>query len=86
MLSGARNANNSDMSQQIYDRMVKLFPQSNHSLTSAAVLLANVYGSSGQIDKASDIKTQLYQSDAKKRIGLAWTVTNGQLFVSSQIK
>ncbi|CAF4212886.1 unnamed protein product [Rotaria magnacalcarata] len=47
---------------------------------SATVLLANVDGSSGHIDKASDIKTQLYQSDTKKRIGLAWTVTNRQVY------
>ncbi|CAM4900425.1 unnamed protein product [Rotaria socialis] len=53
---------------------------SNHSLASATVLLANVDGSSGHIDKASDIKTQLYQSDTKKRIGLAWTVTNRQVY------
>ncbi|CAF4797656.1 unnamed protein product [Rotaria socialis] len=59
---------------------ITLGNMSNHSLASATVLLANVDGSSGHIDKASDIKTQLYQSDTKKRIGLAWTVTNRQVY------
>ncbi|CAF3153144.1 unnamed protein product, partial [Rotaria sp. Silwood2] len=80
LLSGARNINNSQMSQKVYDRMKKLFPDLTNSLTSAAILLANVYGSSGDIDKASDIQTQLYKSGAKKKVGLSCTVTNGQVY------
>ncbi len=82
LLSGARNENNSNLSQQIFDRMNKLFPDLNNSLTSAAILLANVYSSSGDIEKASDIKIQLKKSGAKKKIGLSWSGVNGKFFVS----
>jgi hypothetical protein len=82
LLSGARNINNTDLSQNVYDRMKKLFPQMTNPLTAAAVLLANVYASSGDIDKASDIRVKLNQSGVKKKTGLSWTVVNEQLFVS----
>ena len=74
--------NNTDLSQNVYDRMKKLFPQMTNPLIAAAVLLANVYASSGDIDKALDIRIQLNQSGVKKKIGLSWTVVNEQLFVS----
>jgi hypothetical protein len=82
LLSGARNVNNSYLSQNIYDSMKKLFPQMTNPLISAAVLLANVYASSGDINKASDIKRQLHKSGVKKKVGLSWTAVNEQLFVS----
>ncbi len=82
MLSGARNENNSNLSQQIFDRMKKIFPDLNNSLTSAAILLANVYSSSGDIEKASDIKIQLKKSGAKEKIGLSWSGVNRKFFVS----
>ena len=81
LLSGARNENNIRISQIINDRIKKLFPQQTDCLTSAAILLANVYGSSGEIEKASDIRIQLHQSGAKKKVGLTWTVVNGQIYV-----
>ena len=74
--------NNISVSQNIYDRMKKLFPQRRNPLTAAAILLSNVYASAGDIDKASDIRIQLHKSDAKKKIGLTWTVTNGKVHVS----
>jgi hypothetical protein len=82
LLSGARNVKNSNLSQNIYDRMKKLFPQMVNSLLSAAILLANTYASSGEMDKASNIRIQLNKSGIKKKIGLSWTSVNGQLFVS----
>ena len=84
LLSGARNENNFQLSNTVYHRMKTLFPQHTNPLTSAAVLLANVYASSGETDKASDIRIQLHKSGAKKRIGLTWTAINGQIDVSSQ--
>jgi hypothetical protein len=66
--------------------MKKLFPQSDDLLISASTLLANVYGSIGDIDRASDIRTELYKSNAKKKIGLSWTVINGQLYVMFKYK
>ncbi|CAF4067259.1 unnamed protein product, partial [Adineta steineri] len=80
LLSGARNANNSELSQNIYDRMRKIFPDMKNSLTSAAVLLANVYTSSGDIDAASNIRNELNRSGTMKKIGLSWTVINGHAF------
>ncbi|UJR34389.1 hypothetical protein I4U23_021797 [Adineta vaga] len=80
LLSGARNRNNIHLSQNVYDRMKKLFLSTTNSLVSAAVLLANVYGSLGDIDKAKDIRIQLHQSNTKKKIGLTWTHVNGQLY------
>ncbi len=82
LLSGARNVKNSNLSQNIYDRMKKLFPQMVDPLGTAAILLANVYASSGEMDKALDIRTQLNKSGIKKQIGLSWTSVNRQLFVS----
>ncbi|CAM2722356.1 unnamed protein product [Rotaria socialis] len=79
-LSGARNIKNSPMAQKVYDQMKKLFPDLTDSLTSASILLANVYGSSGDIDKATDIQTQLYQSGAKKKVGLSCTVVDGETY------
>ena len=61
LLSGARNMNNISVSQNIYDRMKKLFPQRRNPLTAAAILLSNVYASAGDIDKASDIRIQLHK-------------------------
>jgi hypothetical protein len=49
LLSGARNEKNSDLSQKVYDRMKKLFPQLINPIASAAILLANVYASTGEI-------------------------------------
>ncbi len=84
-LSGARNEKNTHLSQQIFDRMKKNFPKLNDSLTTASILLGNVYGSSGELEKASNIRIQLNKSGAKKKIGLAWTEINGEVFVSLQI-
>jgi len=65
--------------------MKKIFPQSNDLLTSASTLLSNVYGSIGDIDKASDIKIQLNKSHAKRKVGLSWTVVNGQVYVRCKL-
>jgi hypothetical protein len=85
LLSGARNQKNSHLSQKVFDRMKTLFPDSTDPLISAAVLLANVYASSGEIEKASDIRIQLSKSGAKKQVGLSWSSVNGQTFVSLQL-
>ncbi len=84
-LSGARNQKNTYLYQQIFDRMKKLFPALHNQLATASILLANVYASSGDINKASDIRIQLRKSSVKKQVGLSWTVTNGQIYVSRQL-
>jgi hypothetical protein len=85
LLSGARNEKNIHLSQQIFDRMKKLFPELTHPLIAAAILLHNSYASSGKIEKASDIKLQLIKSGLKKKMALSWTSVNGKLFVSLEL-
>ncbi|UJR28525.1 hypothetical protein I4U23_009762 [Adineta vaga] len=85
LLSGARNAKNSHLSQETYDRMKERFPKLSDSIISGGVLLANVYGSIGDMDKVSEIRNELNRSGAKKKIGLAWTVIDGEVYVSLSI-
>jgi hypothetical protein len=68
LLSGARNANNSYLSEKLVDRMKNAFPHLTNSLTSASILLADVYASKGQIDKAFTARNQLNQSGHKKKL------------------
>ena len=85
LLSGARNHKNSQLAQEIYDRMNKLFPQLKDSWMAASILLANTYTLSGDIGKSTDIKIGLAQSGVKKKSGLSWTTTtNGKYYVSLQ--
>ncbi|CAF0725107.1 unnamed protein product [Adineta steineri] len=79
LLSGARNVNNSSLAQHIYDRMKKVFPEQSDPLTAATTLLNNVYASISDLEKASNIQKELQKLDAKKKIGLSWTVINGQI-------
>ena len=82
LLSGARNERNSELAQTVYDQMKKLFPQAIRSMVPASVLLANVYAASGDLDKASDIRTGLQQSGMRKKPGLAWTAVQRKIYVS----
>ncbi|CAF4874568.1 unnamed protein product [Rotaria sp. Silwood1] len=79
LLSGARNDKNSKLAQDIVDRMHKLFPDFKNSLVSASILLANVYASSGAMEKTTDIKIQLHTSGAKKKVGLSLTEVDGKI-------
>ncbi|CAF4001353.1 unnamed protein product, partial [Rotaria magnacalcarata] len=80
LLSGARNAKNSKLAQEVVDRMQKLFPDLKSSLLPASILLANVYASSGDIEKATDIKIELNKSGGKKQIGITMTDIDGKLW------
>ncbi len=82
LLSGARNQRNFSLSEQIYNRMEKLFSNYKKELIPAAILLANTYQSSGDMEKATDIKKKLNFEEAKKQQGLSWTEVNGKIFVS----
>ena len=81
LLSGARNERNSHLAEQVYDRMKKLFPQSYDLLTSGVTLLANIYGSIGDLEKASDLRMTLKNSNFKKKIGISRTVINRKIYV-----
>ncbi|CAF1644608.1 unnamed protein product, partial [Adineta ricciae] len=80
LLSGARNDKNAQLAQNIYDQLKRLFPSMKDSLTAAKVLLANTYASSGDIGKASHIRTQHRKSGAKKKIGTSTTVVDGEMY------
>ncbi|CAF4583839.1 unnamed protein product [Rotaria sp. Silwood2] len=79
LLSGARNDKNSKLAQDVVDRMHKFFPDFKNSLVSASILLANVYASSGAMEKATDIKIQLHTLGAKKKVGLSLTEVDGKI-------
>jgi len=55
LLSSLRNSNNIELAQPVYDRMTKIFSDSPNVLTSGSTLLANIYGSIGDLKKASAI-------------------------------
>ena len=81
LLSGTRNDKNSLLGQKVYDRMPKLFPQSKDLITSAASLLANIYASTGDLDRSFDIRHQMHRSGLKKKSALSSTVINGQVHI-----
>ncbi len=83
LLSGARNEKNTNLGKQVFDRMKKLFPELKSPIKSAGTLLANVYGSIGDIEQASSIRAELNQIDVKKKVGVSCIITNGQFYVSS---
>ncbi len=84
LLSGARNQRNSSLSEEIYHRMEKNFPNYKDELVSAAVLLANTYQSAGDLEKATVIKKKLNIEGTKRKRGLSWTEVNGKIFVSEK--
>jgi hypothetical protein len=85
LLSSARNQRNTSLSEQIYNRIEKNFPNYKSELIPAAILLANTYQSSGNFEKATHIKNKLNIEGAKKQQGLTWTEVNGKIFVSQDI-
>ncbi|CAM4865239.1 unnamed protein product [Rotaria socialis] len=80
LLSGARNEKNTKLSQEVVDRIQKLFPDVKGSLLPAWILLANTYASSGDIEKAADIKIELHRSGAKKKAGVTLTEFDGKIW------
>lgn len=85
LLSGARNARDNHLSGTTVIRMKRLFPAVTDILTSASILLANVYGSSGDTDEASIIKQEMKRSGVTRKMGLSWTFVNGKLYVSVKL-
>lgn len=82
LLSGARNQKNSELSQNVFNRMRKLFPDLKNSLIPASILLANAYASTGDTEKSSRIRNQLHHSSSKKIVGISLTEIDGQIIVS----
>ncbi|UJR29805.1 hypothetical protein I4U23_017349 [Adineta vaga] len=80
LLSGARNNKDIEIAKKIFHRIQQHFPDLKNRLTSASILLCNVYTSVGEIEKSSNIKNSLNQIGLKKTVGLSWTETNGQIY------
>ncbi|CAF1298082.1 unnamed protein product [Rotaria sordida] len=80
LLSGARNNRNIHLSQTIFDRIKKLFPELTNSLTSATVLLANELIEHGHEYDSSWITRLLDQDETiesvlcghSERLAIAW--------------
>lgn len=85
LLSGARTKNHRQLAKQVLSRMKTLFHGQDNLLTSASVLLANVYGSVGESDRASSIHQELTRSGMKKKMGMTWTWVDGEMSVSSPL-
>ncbi|CAF0981598.1 unnamed protein product [Adineta steineri] len=81
LLSGARNAKNSQLAEKIFNRIEKHFPQIQDRIISASILLANVYASTGQMGKSSNIKRKLIQANLKKPSGLSYTEVNNKIYM-----
>lgn len=81
ILSGARNAKNTILAEQLFDRMERNFPNDDAALIAARVLLANTFALHGDKKRASATRMDLKQSTTRKVAGLTWTVINGQIFV-----
>lgn len=81
ILSSARNAKNASLSKKIFNDIQSKFSDIESGLISATVLLANTYALSGDKAMATNTRTKLIGMNAKKKIGLSWTVVNGKIFV-----
>ena len=83
ILSGLRNQRNSTLARQLYDRMKELFPNEKDALTSASILLSNIYTSLDDSEQAELIRINRIKSIGRKvKPGLAWTEPNGELVVN----
>ena len=81
-MSGARNCRNSVLSEKMYNRMKNLFPEQKDYLTSASILLANLYSSLGDYDQAAAIQWNR-KTDYGNKVepGTTWTEKDGEIVV-----
>jgi hypothetical protein len=85
LLSGARKKNDRYLAEKTFNRIQQHCLHDKSRFVSALVLLSNVYASTGDLQKSLNIKNQLSQQGLKKKIGLSWTETGGEVFVSDFI-
>ena len=85
ILSGARNQRNTALGEKIFEKLKKNFPERQHRMVAASILLANTYSSAKDYERSSDIQEHwrnLFQT--KREIGTSWTEVNGEISVSEQ--
>ena len=86
VLSGARNRRQSDLAQQLYDRMRSLFPQHKSDLIAASILVGNIYSSIGDFGQSQEIRNdRLKHYGSKVTPGITWTEVNDELVVSANL-
>ena len=83
LLSGARNKNDCFLAEKTFNRIQENFSQDRDLFIAASVLLSNVYASTGDLDKANEIRKKISKVGVKKKVGLSWTEVNGKIFVSN---
>jgi hypothetical protein len=84
MLSGARNHRQIALSEKLYDRMKVLFPKKKDNLIAASVLVSNTYLSSGDDQKAKEVRSNRMKQFGKNiKVGLTWTEVKGELVVKN---
>ena len=81
LLSAARNYKNVQLAERVLARMSTLFADVQQAITSATVLLGNIYGSLGDTEKSSTLRLELTRSGVKKVVGASWTAPDGTLAV-----
>ncbi|UJR23867.1 hypothetical protein I4U23_026839 [Adineta vaga] len=79
LLSGARNRHDASLARQIVHRIQELFRNADESLVETSILFTNTLASAGELEEASQIRWNMSQSGARKRIGLSWTEANGEI-------
>ena len=72
---------NVQLAERVLARMSKVFPDAQQAITSATVLLGNIYASLGEKEKSSTLRLELTRSGAKKVVGASWTAPDGELAV-----
>jgi hypothetical protein len=84
MLSGARNHRQIALSEKLYDRMKVLFPMKKENLIAASILVSNTYLSSGDDQKAKEVRSNRMKQFGKNiKVGLTWTEVKGELVVKN---
>ena len=82
IMSGTRNSRDSVRCEKLYNRMALLFPQHKDSLTSASILLSNIYTSLGDDDQAALIRSNRIRDHGNKVApGMTWTEKDGEIVV-----
>ena len=84
IMSGARNQYNNNLSNKLFLRMQKLFPDQKEDLLSASILLANTYFSAEQSDQTENLRKEVSESPVRRQVGRSWTCVNGQIVVSDK--
>lgn len=82
LLSGIRNAKNSDLSRKTYDRIKLLFGQQSSDIIAASVLVSNTLLAVGKEQQAQEIRSQRIEHFGHSiKFGLTWTCVDGNLTV-----